>query len=61
VTDTQAWIISDLGTYPDVDHFDIYDGAQHEKLVADQLAFLRRHLQPGEPANIPVGSRGSGR
>jgi len=34
----------ELRTYPGVDHFDIYDGPQHEALVADQLAFLRRHL-----------------
>jgi uncharacterized protein len=34
----------ELRTYPEVDHFDIYDGPQHEALVADQLAFLRRHL-----------------
>ena len=34
----------ELRTYPGVDHFDIYDGPQHEALVADQIAFLRRHL-----------------
>ena len=34
----------ELRTYPGVDHFDVYDGAEHEALVADQLAFLRRHL-----------------
>ena len=34
----------ELRTYPGVDHFDIYDGPQHEAVVADQLAFLRRHL-----------------
>ncbi len=34
----------ELRMYPGVDHFDIYDGPQHEALVADQLAFLRRHL-----------------
>lgn len=34
----------ELRTYPDVDHFDIYDGPEHEAVVADQLAFLRRHL-----------------
>jgi alpha-beta hydrolase superfamily lysophospholipase len=34
----------ELRTYPGVDHFDIYDGPAHEALVADQLAFLRRHL-----------------
>jgi alpha-beta hydrolase superfamily lysophospholipase len=34
----------ELRTYPGVDHFDIYDGPAHEAIVADQLAFLRRHL-----------------
>lgn len=36
--------LGELRTYPGVDHFDIYDGPQHEAVVADQLAFLRRHL-----------------
>jgi alpha-beta hydrolase superfamily lysophospholipase len=52
--------LGELRTYPGVDHFDIYDGAQHETLVADQLAFLRRHLQPGEPATVSQGARGAG-
>jgi alpha-beta hydrolase superfamily lysophospholipase len=34
----------ELRTYRGVDHFDIYDGPQHEAVVADQLDFLRRHL-----------------
>jgi alpha-beta hydrolase superfamily lysophospholipase len=34
----------ELRTYPDVDHFDVYDGPAHEAFVTDQLAFLRRHL-----------------
>jgi uncharacterized protein len=34
----------ELRTYPGVDHFDIYDGPQHEAVVADELDFLRRHL-----------------
>ncbi len=34
----------ELRTYPGVDHFDVYDGPQHEAVVADQLDFLRRHL-----------------
>jgi len=37
----------ELRTYPGVDHFDIYDGPEHDAIVADQLDFLRRHL----PAN----------
>lgn len=40
--------LGELRTYPGVDHFDIYEGPELEALVADQLAFLRRHLGPGE-------------
>ena len=36
--------LGELRTYPGVDHFDVYDGPEHEALVADQLEFLRRHL-----------------
>jgi pimeloyl-ACP methyl ester carboxylesterase len=36
--------LGELRTYPGVDHFDIYDGPEHEALVADQLDFLERHL-----------------
>ncbi|HET7483954.1 MAG TPA: alpha/beta fold hydrolase [Solirubrobacterales bacterium] len=36
--------LGELRTYPGVDHFDIYDGPQHEAVVADQLEFLQRHL-----------------
>jgi pimeloyl-ACP methyl ester carboxylesterase len=38
--------LGELRTYPGVDHFDVYDGPEHEALVADQLDFLRRHLLP---------------
>lgn len=38
--------LGELRTYPGVDHFDIYDGPEHETVVADQVEFLRRHLQP---------------
>ncbi len=34
----------ELHTYPGVDHFDIYDGPQHEAVVSDEVEFLRRHL-----------------
>jgi pimeloyl-ACP methyl ester carboxylesterase len=34
----------ELRLYPGVDHFDIYDGPEHETVVADQLAFLDRHV-----------------
>jgi alpha-beta hydrolase superfamily lysophospholipase len=40
--------LGELRTYPGVDHFDVYDGPQHEALIADQLAFLRRHLLHGD-------------
>jgi alpha-beta hydrolase superfamily lysophospholipase len=36
--------LGELRIYPGVDHFDIYDGPEHEALVDDQLAFVRRHL-----------------
>jgi alpha-beta hydrolase superfamily lysophospholipase len=36
----------ELRTYPGVDHFDIYDGAEHELVVADEVEFLRRVLSP---------------
>ena len=38
--------LGELRTYPGVDHFDIYDGPEHEAVVADQIEFLRRHLRP---------------
>jgi alpha-beta hydrolase superfamily lysophospholipase len=41
----------ELRTYPGVDHFDIYDGPEHEAVVADQLVFLRRHLLAGSDAS----------
>jgi uncharacterized protein len=34
----------ELCIYPGIDHFDIYDGPPHEAVVADELAFLYRHL-----------------
>jgi alpha-beta hydrolase superfamily lysophospholipase len=36
--------LGELRTYPGVDHFDIYDGPEHEAVVADQLEFLGRNL-----------------
>ncbi len=36
--------LGELRTYPGVGHFDIYDGPEFEAVVADELAFLRRHL-----------------
>jgi alpha-beta hydrolase superfamily lysophospholipase len=37
----------ELRTYPGVDHFDIYDGPEHEAVVADEVEFLGRHLLAG--------------
>ncbi len=34
----------ELRTYPDVDHFDVYDGPEFEAVVADEVEFLTRHL-----------------
>jgi uncharacterized protein len=34
----------ELRTYPGVDHFDVYDGPEHEALLVDQIEFLGRHL-----------------
>jgi alpha-beta hydrolase superfamily lysophospholipase len=39
--------LGELRTYPGVDHFDIYDGSEFEAVVADEIAFLRRHLLAG--------------
>ena len=36
--------LGELRTYPGVDHFDIYDGPEHDAVVADEVDFLRRHL-----------------
>jgi pimeloyl-ACP methyl ester carboxylesterase len=36
--------MGELRTYRGVDHFDIYDGAEHEAVVADELEFLSRTL-----------------
>jgi pimeloyl-ACP methyl ester carboxylesterase len=36
----------ELRVYPGVDHFDIYDGPVHERVVADEVEFLTRHLDP---------------
>jgi pimeloyl-ACP methyl ester carboxylesterase len=36
--------LGELRTYPGVGHFDVYDGPEFEAVVADEVAFLRRHL-----------------
>jgi pimeloyl-ACP methyl ester carboxylesterase len=43
--------LGELRVYPGVDHFDIYDGPEHEAVVADELEFLRRVLQPASVAS----------
>jgi alpha-beta hydrolase superfamily lysophospholipase len=43
--------LGELRTYPGVGHFDIYDGPEHEAVVADEIEFLRQHLRlPSEGA-----------
>jgi hypothetical protein len=45
--------------YPGVDHLDIYDGPEHEAVVADQLAFLDRTSSAEAPfrrAGRTIGS-----
>jgi pimeloyl-ACP methyl ester carboxylesterase len=37
-----------LRVYPGVDHFDVYDGPEHDAVVADQLAFLEHHVLTDE-------------
>ena len=49
--------LGELRTYPGVDHFDIYDGPEHEAVVADELAFLRRHLLPDPALSAGASSR----
>ena len=34
----------EVRTYPGVDHFGIYDGPEHDAVVADEIAFLDRHV-----------------
>ncbi len=41
--------LAELRLYPGVDHFDVYDGPEHEAVLADELAFLRRHLLAPRP------------
>ena len=42
--------LGELRTYPGVDHFDVYDGPEHEAVVADEVDFLRRHLLSAAPS-----------
>jgi pimeloyl-ACP methyl ester carboxylesterase len=46
-----------LRLYPGVDHFDIYDGPGHEAVIADELAFLERHVLTREPLRAPAADR----
>lgn len=47
---TRAGRYAETVTYP-VDHFDVYDGGWQERVLADQLDFLTRHLT--RPADSP--------
>jgi len=49
--------LGELRTYPGVDHFDIYDGPEHEAVVADEVAFLQRHLSRTPAPRDPGISR----
>jgi pimeloyl-ACP methyl ester carboxylesterase len=46
-----------LHVYPGVDHFDIYDGPEHEVLVTDQLAFLDDYVLTQEERRAGCGRR----
>jgi pimeloyl-ACP methyl ester carboxylesterase len=46
--------LGELCVYPGVDHFDVYDGAQHEAILVDQIDFLRRHLGLEHPSGAPL-------
>jgi alpha-beta hydrolase superfamily lysophospholipase len=39
--------------YPDIDHFDIYDGPAHEAVVGDEVTFLHRHLLDRGLVGVP--------
>ena len=47
---------AELREYP-VDHLDVYAGAWQQRVLADQLGFLRRV----QPASAAAGERGNGR
>ncbi|WP_036529152.1 alpha/beta hydrolase [Nocardia sp. CNY236] len=42
----------EVRTYPGVDHFDIYDGPEHDSVVADQIDFLHRHVGLHAPTGV---------
>jgi hypothetical protein len=45
----------ELKHYDGLNHFDVYVGEGFERLVADQLSFLRRHLHPRRsPTGAPA-------
>ena len=49
----------ELRTYRGVDHFDIYDGPEHEAVLADQLEFLGRHPLSGQASDRATASAAS--
>ncbi|WP_433729658.1 alpha/beta hydrolase [Nocardia sp. CA-129566] len=48
-----------LRTYPGVDHFDIYDGPEHEAIIADQIDFLHSHFGTRESVTASRNSHES--
>jgi pimeloyl-ACP methyl ester carboxylesterase len=47
--------LAEVKRYP-IGHFDIYVGEWYERAVADQVAFLTRHLLDGDPAAASGGA-----
>ena len=47
--------LAEVKRYP-IGHFDIYLGEWHERAVADQVAFLTRHLLDSAPAAASGGA-----
>ncbi|HEX5610612.1 MAG TPA: alpha/beta hydrolase [Solirubrobacterales bacterium] len=45
----------ELRVYPGVDHFDVYDGPEHEAIVADQVEFLTRVLGAAPAPSVLSG------
>jgi alpha-beta hydrolase superfamily lysophospholipase len=46
----------EIRIYPELDHFDIYDGPAHEAVVADEIEFLHRHLLDRQLLGAPKAS-----
>lgn len=50
-----ARVRAELRSYP-ADHFDVYEGPVHERVLRDQLEFLSRHLAVQAPRTAEVAS-----